>query len=132
MLGKIATELSSQICIVELSVLLSHLRLCGLMDKAPDFGSGDCRFKSCHNQHFVDCYFFVLNKDYSIEVSLAETGTTTSVIEACLFFLLLYIYVFTYTNEICPFGLNMHYPYFILNKERKNMILYTRNLQDQY
>ena len=93
MLGKIATELSSQICIVELSVLLSHLRLCGLMDKAPDFGSGDCRFKSCHNQHFVDCYFFVLNKDYSIEVSLAETGTTTSVIEACLFFLLLYIYV---------------------------------------
>ena len=21
---------------------------CGLMDKAPDFGSGDCRFESCH------------------------------------------------------------------------------------
>ena len=22
--------------------------VCGLMDKAPDFGSGDCRFESCH------------------------------------------------------------------------------------
>ena len=24
------------------------MRVCGLMDKAPDFGSGDCRFESCH------------------------------------------------------------------------------------
>ena len=23
---------------------------CGLMDKAPDFGSGDCRFESCHGR----------------------------------------------------------------------------------
>ena len=29
-------------------------RVCGLMDKAPDFGSGDCRFESCHaRKHFV-------------------------------------------------------------------------------
>ena len=26
---------------------------CGLMDKAPDFGSGDCRFESCHDRHFL-------------------------------------------------------------------------------
>ena len=26
------------------------------MDKAPDFGSGDCRFESCHARSF---YFFV-------------------------------------------------------------------------
>ena len=25
-------------------------RPCGLMDKAPDFGSGDCRFESCHGR----------------------------------------------------------------------------------
>ena len=25
-----------------------QVRPCGLMDKAPDFGSGDCRFESCH------------------------------------------------------------------------------------
>ena len=27
------------------------MRLCGLMDKAPDFGSGDCRFESCHGRN---------------------------------------------------------------------------------
>ena len=26
---------------------------CGLMDKAPDFGSGDCRFESCHGRSFL-------------------------------------------------------------------------------
>ena len=25
-------------------------RSCGLMDKASDFGSGDCRFESCHDR----------------------------------------------------------------------------------
>ena len=30
-----------------------HLRPCGLMDKAPDFGSGDCRFESCHGRYFL-------------------------------------------------------------------------------
>ena len=29
---------------------LVHIRPCGLMDKAPDFGSGDCRFESCHGR----------------------------------------------------------------------------------
>ena len=27
-----------------------HRGSCGLMDKAPDFGSGDCRFESCHDR----------------------------------------------------------------------------------
>ena len=30
-----------------------HRRPCGLMDKAPDFGSGDCRFESCHGRLFL-------------------------------------------------------------------------------
>ena len=29
-----------------------HISLCSLMEKAPDFGSGDCRFESCHEQYF--------------------------------------------------------------------------------
>ena len=32
---------------------IQHLRPCGLMDKAPDFGSGDCRFESCHGRYFL-------------------------------------------------------------------------------
>ena len=28
-------------------------RPCGLMDKAPDFGSGDCRFESCHGRFLL-------------------------------------------------------------------------------
>ena len=30
--------------------VLSPAWPCGLMDKAPDFGSGDCRFESCHGR----------------------------------------------------------------------------------
>ena len=35
-------------------------RPCGLMDKAPDFGSGDCRFESCHGRflfHLISSHF---------------------------------------------------------------------------
>ena len=28
---------------------------CGPMDKAPDFGSGDCRFESCRGRTFFSC-----------------------------------------------------------------------------
>ena len=31
----------------------NHQRPCGLMDKAPDFGSGDCRFESCHGRFLL-------------------------------------------------------------------------------
>ena len=39
----------------------SHTQLgpCGLMDKAPDFGSGDCRFESCHGRTFYHFQFIM-------------------------------------------------------------------------
>ena len=30
--------------------------LCGLMDKASDFGSEDCRFESCHSRKGMGCF----------------------------------------------------------------------------
>ena len=39
-------------------------RPCGLMDKAPDFGSGDCRFESCHGR-----YLFCLNDSFTLTLS---------------------------------------------------------------
>ena len=38
-------------------------RECGLMDKAPDFGSGDCRFESCHSRNYNQ-FFFTCCSDY--------------------------------------------------------------------
>ena len=38
------------LCISE--ELSTGMRPCGLMDKAPDFGTGDCRFESCRGQSF--------------------------------------------------------------------------------
>ena len=35
-------------------------RECGLMDKAPDFGSGDCRFESCHSRNYDHLFFYLL------------------------------------------------------------------------
>ena len=34
-------------------------RECGLMDKAPDFGSGDCRFESCHSRIYDHLFLLV-------------------------------------------------------------------------
>ena len=31
------------------------------MDKAPDFGSGDCRFESCHVRNFFFLIFILRN-----------------------------------------------------------------------
>ena len=36
-----------------LNVCIFQVRPCGPMDMAPDFGSGDCRFESCHGR-FLD------------------------------------------------------------------------------
>ena len=36
-------------------IISSSYRPCGLMDKTLEFGSGDCRFKSCHGW----CIFFI-------------------------------------------------------------------------
>ena len=34
-----------------------NLGPCGLMDKASDFGSEDCRFESCHGRYFFKKFF---------------------------------------------------------------------------
>ena len=39
---------------------------CGLMDKASDFESEDCRFESCHGRLFFHIKFDVFNKYQSI------------------------------------------------------------------
>ena len=36
-----------------MNLTIHEVRLCGLMDKAPDFGSGDCRFESCHGRYIM-------------------------------------------------------------------------------
>ena len=45
---------------------LNHIRPCGLMDKAPDFGSGDCRFESCRGQSFCGKNAYVLKSLFPI------------------------------------------------------------------
>ena len=47
------------------------LRPCGLMDKAPDFGSGDCRFESCHGRFF---FLRLDQKCYLCDHARMETG----------------------------------------------------------
>ena len=49
--------------IVKLPIIIRNnthtaTRVCGLMDKAPDFGSGDCRFESCHARNYILVLFF--------------------------------------------------------------------------
>ena len=39
-----------------------QVRPCGLMDKAPDFGSGDCRFESCHGR--INKFLNVIQSKY--------------------------------------------------------------------
>ena len=41
---------------------ISPCRACGLMDKAPDFGSGDCRFESCHARANFDVFRLIVRK----------------------------------------------------------------------
>ena len=52
-------------------VLITSLNIqrpCGLMDKAPDFGSGDCRFESCHGR-----YLFCLNDSITLSDRIIQT-----------------------------------------------------------
>ena len=45
----LATRFVTRLTFINKEINLQFiLRACGLMDKAPDFGSGDCRFESCH------------------------------------------------------------------------------------
>ena len=50
---KIAVDVEKLPGVTWLNVYGIHLRPCGLMDKAPDFGSGDCRFESCHGRFLL-------------------------------------------------------------------------------
>lgn len=57
------------ICLYKNILPLLPIRVCGLMDKAPDFGSGDCRFESCHARHFIFGRNITLRKKYRFLVS---------------------------------------------------------------
>ena len=46
----IATQVAETKRLLCQPTVLSPAWPCGLMDKAPDFGSGDCRFESCHGR----------------------------------------------------------------------------------
>ena len=48
----LATYLGRATCSVPSTMFTHYKGPCGLMDKAPDFGSGDCRFESCHGRVF--------------------------------------------------------------------------------
>ena len=52
---------------------LINIRPCGLMDKAPDFGSGDCRFESCHGR------LFLVSQDALDVMYVSEDKTTVFV-----------------------------------------------------
>ena len=52
-----------------LVISTQHIRPCGLMDKAPDFGSGDCRFESCHGR-------FLFGTGYGIYVDVERPRCT--------------------------------------------------------
>ena len=47
-----------------------YRRPCGLMDKAPDFGSGDCRFESCHGRNI-----FKFSKKGNVKFSISPIMT---------------------------------------------------------
>ena len=53
-----------------MGLLLVHFA-CGLIDKAPDFGSGDCRFKSCHarneNLIFTCFYWWLMIVEFTLD-----------------------------------------------------------------
>ena len=48
--GVIATRLATFVGYHRANWEGEQARPCGLMDKAPDFGSGDCRFETCHGR----------------------------------------------------------------------------------
>ena len=51
---QIAVDVEKLPGVTWLIVYGTHLRPRGLMDKAPDFGSWDCRFESCHGRFFSE------------------------------------------------------------------------------
>ena len=72
-----------------------QVRPCGLMDKAPDFGSGDCRFESCHGRIF--CH------DMTLIFCCVHIGNiqfiTRSMVKLCI----LSLEALLYSLMFCPF-----------------------------
>ena len=56
----LATHFTTLQILYHLFLILLQMGPCGLMDKAPDFGSGDCRFESNHGQILFP-QFLVMN-----------------------------------------------------------------------
>ena len=53
----------------------SMLGSCGLMDKASDFGSEDCRFESCHDRKSFFLPFRAIKKEaYLLQRSYQRNG----------------------------------------------------------
>ena len=50
-----------------------QVRPCGLMDKASDFGSGDCRFESCHGR--INKFSSVIRSKYLAPDEVDARGT---------------------------------------------------------
>ena len=61
----IATQVAETKRLLCQPTVLSPAWPCGLMDKAPDFGSGDCRFESCHGRVVTFWTKFCLGKKMS-------------------------------------------------------------------
>ena len=62
-----------------------QVRPCGLMDKAPDFGSGDCRFESCHGR--INKFSSVIRSKYLAPDEVDARGASSiykdSFLEQC-------------------------------------------------
>ena len=68
------------------------MRPCGLMDKAPDFGSGDCRFESCHgrslfssNGHFIFWIWSFWLESIFFTIPIPNMHTIAVMWSMCLF-----------------------------------------------
>ena len=60
--------------------LAYQVRPCGLMDKAPDFGSGDCRFESCHGRSVFFFPLYTLDGDETRSEKLPQLDTIVAII----------------------------------------------------
>ena len=60
------------------------VRSCGPMDKASDYKSGDCRFESCQDQHFVQANIGICPTMHVLHWFLSEWwGTNVCLINHC-------------------------------------------------
>ena len=82
---------------------------CGLMDKASDFGSEDCRFESCHGRNTCEIFAFLFGKDPDARNSVWRS-LTPKVMENVIS----RKETLAEVNERCPKGSGTLVKYFIL------------------